>query len=273
MGRIFLWDELIDSEIPKLLNFKRLVKLISQKLNNNDKIIGGIIYGSFLQGTYTLRSDLDLLVLYSSNNHKEILLFLQELVVIAKRENVPLEIISFDSEIANTSLHHIGPLFEKHLKWARENGGIIKKDPLKFFSFGHTTSAEDIKGYFRNKFRRIEMGLTKLPVMDDLELYLFLQKALELPIRTAHKVLWWRDIKIPSGSKKRILECYEKNIGDYRAEKLKKLTTLDKKYSLELKKQIEGLLNQESYSNMINEIKETTLEVFNFLRSNALLLR
>jgi len=235
------------------------------------EVIGAVICGSVLRNDFDLRSDFDCLVVYRPEDHEKISLLLQRIVITAREKYIPLKLIPIDSQIARTPLSHIGPLFIDHLQWAAENGGAIKKNPLKLFASGHKTLSEDIEGYFRDKLRRIGEGLVELPAMNDLEMYLFLQKTLEAPLRIARAYLEWRGIAIPSGLKREIAEQYVKNANNQRVEQFKKLVAADQEYSADLARQVKKP-DQASYERTIEKIKKITWQTFDFIRLNALSL-
>ena len=85
MGKVFSWEEIVKNEVPLLHSFSEVVSLCKE-LSQCPGIIGGIICGSVLRGDYDLRSDLDCLILYRSEQAKKILLLLQEIVSLATKK-------------------------------------------------------------------------------------------------------------------------------------------------------------------------------------------
>ncbi|MCX5706049.1 MAG: hypothetical protein NTZ92_08355 [Candidatus Omnitrophica bacterium] len=154
---------------------------------------------------------------------------------------------------------------------AAEKGGIIKENPLPFFVFDAASAVEDIRGYLRNKLRRLENGVIALPTMEAADLHRFLQKVLEAPVHVARKILYWQKVEMPNDLKQTVLRCYPDIAREQERELFTKITEADSQYSEELLAQLRHP-EEDQYSRTIGELKGLALDTLEFVRLNALRL-
>lgn len=271
MGKVFSWKEIERREIPQLSSFSAVVGKIRQDLEVADGVIGGILCGSVLWNTCNQRSDIDCVVVYDPVKRREVVKALRGINQTAANLHVPTELIPLDLHIARTLLHHIGLSFAAHLRYATENGGLIKVNPLPLFVFDDASVIEDIRGYLRNKLRRLEKGMSALPTMEVAELHRFLQKVLEAPVHVARKILWWRKVEMPDDSKQTVLHCYPDIADTQEHELFTKITIADNEYTTELLVQLQ-YPDQARYSEVIDRLKDLAWDTLEFVRLNALRL-
>ena len=271
MGKVFSWKEIERREIPQLSSFSTIVGKIRQDLEITDGVIGGILCGSILWDACNQRSDIDCVVLYDPVKRREVVKTLRGINQTAADLHVPAELIPLDLHIVRTPLHHIGPSFAAHLRYASENGGLIKTNPLPLFVFDNTTIVEDIRGYLRNKLRRLEKGISALPIMEVAELHRFLQKVLEAPVHVARKILWWQKVEMPDDSKQMVLHYYPDIANAQECELFMEITLADNAYTTELLAQLQ-YPDRARYSEAIDKLKDLAWDTLEFVRLNALRL-
>lgn len=268
MGRIFTPLEIEQGKVPKLESFPKLLRKIRERLTATKGIEGAVMCGSVLYGSHSCRSDLDCVVVYDHQNLRAIMKVFGDIVATAAQLYIPLELISTDIYIARRTTHSIGGSFKQHLEFAVVNGGMIKADPLKFFSFGRADMAEDFRGYLSHKRQKLEKGLIKMGVMEDGELCQFLQKVLEVPMHVARKMLYWKGAQLADDSKKAVTKHYLKTVRGQEKKIFESIIALDERYSAELDRQLK-YENKNQYLQAIEEIKSAAPAVLEFLRLNA----
>jgi len=271
MGKVFLWDEIKKGKIPQPSDFTTIVSRIRQDLGATDSVIGGILCGSILWNSCNQRSDIDCVVVYDPAKRRKVVDILRGINKAAANCHVPVEMIPLDSHIARTPLHHIGLSFAIHLRYAAENGGLIKENPLPFFVFDDASIVEDVRSYLRNKLRRLEKGLGALPTMEVAELHRFLQKVLEAPVHVARKILRWQKVKMVDDAKRTIMRYYPNIANAQECDLFAKITKADNKYTTELLAQFQHP-NEDRYSETIEEVKDLAWDTLEFVRLNALRL-
>lgn len=271
MGRVFSWNEIEEGKIPKLADFPVIVKKIRQDFEAEKGIIGGIFCGSIIGNNYNQRSDIDCVVMYDPAKRYEAVRVLQNINQIAAKLYVPVEFIPLDLHIVRTPLHFIDLPFFDHLRYAVKNNGLIKENLIPFFNFDGASEIEDVRGYLRNKLRRLEKGVSALSTMEIVELHLFLQKMLEAPMRVAWKMLWLQGMEMADDSRQVILRHYPDIASTQERELFAKINAADTRYSIELLLQLQ-CLDKARYSRIIENIKSLALDALEFVRFNALRL-
>ena len=271
MGKVFSWSEIEERKIPQPSDFTTVVSRIRQDLEATDGVIGGILCGSILWNNCNQRSDIDCVVVYNPAKRREVVDVLRGINQAAADHHVPAEMIPLDLHIARTPLHHIGLSFAVHLRYATENGGLIKENPLPLFVFDGASVVEDVRGYLRNKLRRLEKGVSALPTMEVAELHRFLQKVLEAPVHVARKILWWQKVETPDDAKRTVMRHYPDIANTQERELFAKITTADSQYTTELLAQLQSF-NENRYSETIEEVKDLAWDTLEFVRLNALRL-
>jgi len=268
VGKVFSWGEIERKEIPQPSDFSIVVGKIRQNLEVANGVVGGILCGSVLWNSYNERSDIDCVVVYDPTKRREVVEALRDINQTASTLHVPTELIPLDMHIVRTPLHHIGPSFAVHLRYAAENGGVIKENPLPLFVFDGISIVEDVRGYLRNKLRRLEKGMSTLPTMEVADLLRFLQKVLEAPVHVARKLLRWQAVKMPDDSKRTVMFYYPDIANAREHELFVKITTIDSQYTAEILAQLQHP-NKALYSRVIGEIEELAWDTLEFVRLNA----
>lgn len=234
MGKIFTKEEVRVRAMPAESDFYKLADLVRKKLTANPAILGGCINGSVLCGKPSLRSDLDVLVVFRSDQESSVYPFLDELSAYADRKFVPLEFVTASDRLAGSCFHTIGPCFRQHLELAQRKGGTIKSDPLNYFNLEHITPEMEYWGYLRDKGRIFTKSFPKISSLSEEKQCHLIQKSLELPIHLARKKLWYNGVRIETDSKEEVVDRFKKHFPPEHSRPLEFLTRLDHSYSSEL---------------------------------------
>lgn len=274
MGRVFTFEEIKQGWIPATMDFKEMRTILEAGLAANAAIIGAVICGSCVRGDYNTRSDLDCVVLYRQEDRNKAVNLFQGLEMEAAGRYVPLELIPLDDKLAGTPDHHLSPIFLEHLRLSARLGGVIKENPLELISPNPLSFREDTRLYLVNKVRKLEKGSANLPVLSTEKQCLFLQKALELPVYVARKIVQCKGHDLTGGdSKGEVLKAYVKTRFTPAIELLEELVSLDRRYSEALDQQIMEAPDQASYGKILREIEEAVPKVLQFARLNLADLR
>lgn len=271
MGKIFSWDEILNKRVPEMNSFSHIAKTIRERLEAIDSILGGIICGSVLKNSHTVRSDIDCLVVYEEKWHNLIVKALQDIYCSAARMHIPVGFIPVDLSVAKSSSHHISLSFAAHLDQSAMNGGVIRQNPLPFFNFDNKDILQDVHNYVSQKMRKLESGNIEISDMGSYEpeLYRLLQKALEAPVHIARKMLLLRKVKLPDDSKEMVAQYYSLIATDEEKDLFRILVVADENYTRALLLQIEKP-NKDQYFQDIMKIIKLLPDSLRFARLNAL---
>ena len=274
MGRVFTFEEIRQGWMPATRDFKEMWEILEAELSASSAIIGSVICGSCVRGDYNVRSDIDCVVLYRQTDRSEAIDLFQGLEVEAAEIYVPLELIPLDDKLAETSDHHLSPIFLEHLRLSVRLGGVIKENPLELISPNPMSFREDTILYLIDKIRKLEKGSARLPVLSTEKLCLFLQKALELPVYVARKIVQCKGYDLTGDdSKGEVLRAYAETRFTPAIELLEELVSLDRRYSEALGQQIMEAPDQASYGKILRKIEEAVPKVLQFARLNLADLR
>ncbi|MDP3729590.1 MAG: hypothetical protein Q8R26_02480 [bacterium] len=267
MGKVFSWDAIEKGEIPQHLNFVTVINKIKQDLEATEGVVGGILCGSILRSC-NQRSDIDCVVVYHPEKRREVMRILRDINQTAADLFVPIDLIPLDLGIARTSLHHIKLSFAFHLRYAAQNGGVIKENPLPSLVLDGVSMIDDVRGYFRDKLWKLEKGLSVLPMMGVVELHRFLQKVLESPVHVARNILRWQNVRMPDDSRQTVLRNYPRYATLLERELFAKIIYVDTRYTTELLAQLQ-CPDKDRYAQVIEEIKDLAWDTLEFVRLNA----
>lgn len=272
MGRIFSWKEIVEGKVPTILDFDIVSGTTRDRLTENDRVIGGLFLGSVLRGDFTNRSDVDVLVVYKEDLFYE----LAELISLAKKHCVPLQIIPLEIEIAKRGIHTLNEgNFLSHLEWAARNGGIIKENPLRFIK--STRNRPEI--VLRNTFKVISTNVAKsigeLYFYEGEKKMILLAKLLEAPMHIVRQIVWYKGKENPEESEEKAIQFYLETVEDpLLTQLLREILSLDERYS----EILEEILSKDSkgcykrrYNDFLHRIENTCPKILIFVERNALL--
>ncbi|HET9641709.1 MAG TPA: nucleotidyltransferase domain-containing protein [Candidatus Paceibacterota bacterium] len=269
MGKVFTWDELRLGRIPALENFKKVQAMIRATILDTPAIVSALLFGSVVRGDYTIRSDVDCVVLYRHGSQEAALAATNEIAFAAQELHVPLNFVPCDTILARTRLHHLGTAFRQHLRSSIDAGGLIKGDLMKSL-VATVSQRHEIESYLKMKAYSIQESMMQTSAMSDERMAAFLKKALEAPVHVARKMLMYNDV-LDGDSVQDVQERFREVMSPSLADRLDKLIELDRWYSAALESQMH-CPSREHYDLTIEHLEEATPEVLDFLRFNILLL-
>ncbi len=273
MGKVFTWEEVIRDHVPCLDSFDEMGKLLRRELENSSVVVSALILGSFLRRDHSVRSDIDTLVVYPFERRTEAVEFLRGLKARAKQLYVPIEFISLDVELAMTPDHHIASTFLEHFRMAAQDGGVIKQDPLSLIHANSDGFRQDTRGYLIHKMRTFEKGEVSFFVASEERRFQTIEKALQLPVYVARKMLRCFDVEMLSGdSKAEVARLYPSLGIDGASEILSEIREMDRAYTVSLLQQL-TCPDPEEYGRVIENLKPAISLALEFARKNLFALR
>lgn len=267
MGRVFTFQELAEKWVPRPESFAVVSDMVRRGLEACPGVFGAVACGSVHLGKHTLRSDYDCFVLYRPHLKAEAMATLQRVSRMAGDLHVPVNWMPLDTGIASLPVHHIGYYLVRHLERAAASGGVIKANPLPLVFVDEAYFAGDLRGYLRNKMRRIEECWSELDSLSEADCSWFLQKVLESPIHVARYMLHWTGEALADDSKNSVLNAYA-GLGAL-GNVLRDHVRADSAYTDAVHRQLERP-DPETYRAALEAVKDRIPIVLDFIRSNAI---
>lgn len=231
MGRVFTWDEVRRDKIPGRRDFEIVLARVKQTIENTEGILGAVFCGSVGHNAWNIRSDIDCMVLYNPRALREVMTSLNLVNEFAGEKNVPIEFIPADVELAATHMHTLDASFLDHMSGIVERAGHLKQNPLDVLAAGAVTDREDVRLYVKYKLKAFEKGLCDIANMRDEEKAPLFQKAFEVAVNTARKLLRLYGVKMPDDTKASVERYYVETAGPRERELFLKIVAEDKKYT------------------------------------------
>lgn len=271
MGRVFSWKEVRDKCMPARKDFPPVVRDVREVLSVCEGIIGAVLCGAVQRGDWTVRSDIDCLVVYEPSDRLAVIDTLRKLVLSALERHIPIEFIPVDAELANRGLHHIDLFFFTHLLAAmKTRGGVVKANPLGHLRFNNREKLLDLQSYLRYKLRRLDHDTAGLGASVEARC-LFLSKILSDPIHVARRMLQYREMLPSDDGKASVIHAYSSAFPTSLWETLRTLHEADKEYTASLAEQIRSP-NERTYRATLQKVESLSALAYEFVRGNTLLL-
>lgn len=273
MGKVFTWEEVSRGHIPYLESFDEMGKLLKRELEASSVVVSALLIGSFLRRDHSVRSDIDTLVVYPLERRPEAMALLRGLKARAKQLYVPIEFISLDVELAMTPDHHIASTFLEHFRMAARDGGVVKQDPLSLIHSNRDGFREDTRAYLIHKMRTFEKGEVSLLTSSEERIFQTIEKALQLPVYVARKMLRCFDVEMSYGdSKAEVARLYPALGIEGTTDILAEIREMDRSYTASLTQQL-TCPDPEEYGRVIESLKSAIPLALEFSRKNLFALR
>ena len=273
LGRIFSWEEIEQGKIPKLESFTEIANIIRKDLLPNEKVEAALLCGSVLREDFSLRSDVDCIVIY---NDIAVISDLRRLITIAKTEFVPVEMIPIDVRMVEAGIHTLSGSFLQHLQRAAKEGGTIKGDLLSILKIAENDPREKLKETFGIVSQKLNRALCELSRFEKEKRIFNLGKILEAPVEIVRSIVWAKRLSIVNESKGEVLRAYW-TIADKRSKNLlEKVLEVGEEYSAVLEKVLQlsdPVPYKEEYTEILGRIEELGQnEILEFIVHNAQLI-
>lgn len=270
MGQVFLWDSIYEGRVPKLESFQRVSSVLREAFSVEPAIVGALLFGSVVRGDFNVRSDVDCVVIYKTEQERWAREALHEVSRTARALHVPINFTPCDTVLAKTRLHHFGGSFVRHLQSSIDKGGLIKGDFTKMLSPPTISAWEEIESYVKMKMYQLQAGFVQSAFFNEKETVRLLRKALEAPTHVARKMLIYEGT-LQGESKREVQARYRETMPLHFADEFDHLLDVDARYSLELDYQLRNP-DLMQYAATLVELLSKLPKVLAFLRSNILRL-
>lgn len=191
VGRVFSPEEIRLRQVPRLESFGVMVEEIRREISESP-VSAAIVCGSVTNGTHTVRSDIDCVVIFPWKYSKTVTELTQRLSQKASSMFVPLEFIPVVEELATEGIHTIDPSFHRHLLRSADLGGLIKGRPFEAIPLDGQDDRASIMAYMTRKPMNLRKRMAKedadVPDVD------FISKMLDAPVNSARKALAYRGV-------------------------------------------------------------------------------
>ncbi len=272
MGRVFQFQDIQEGRAPRLQDYGAVAESTLKALSDCQYVIGATFFGSFAHGTYSIRSDINCLLIYKNGHDMTVDCLLQGLVESAHDLHIPLSFTKQSDVVARVQFRHVGDLFLQHFSSNNFGSNAVKKKPESLFG-GDYGDKEEVTGYLRNKIMMFENVLPKGSVLEPYQFHRLLEDVLGTPFHVARKILYFLNKHPYIDTKAEVVKSYSiifhKNIA--MTNTLRSIARLDREYDSCLNRQLINP-NSCSYEYMLGRILAEVYEVKRFVTSNALWL-
>jgi len=262
MGRVFSIEQIRnrDAYIPTSDDFEYAVNHFEQAVSDEieaENIDGALIYGSVAIRSYTLRSDLDCLIVPYDHSPRSI----DSISRILKESNptgrIEMSAIVHPRSRLSSGAHEIDRFFGNHL--SGQGRLVYGEDPAAYIRFPDYGSKTHLLSYIRHKKRSVATGFTS----EGPEQYKGLQRILELPLAIGRKTLrvldemnGTQEATSDSANKKVIVPASLGLFDSFGLDAVpRSIIELDREYSILLKAILEGNETDKNYRDLLDEIQ------------------
>ncbi|MFA5945906.1 MAG: hypothetical protein WC802_03295 [Patescibacteria group bacterium] len=195
MTQILSWNQIQTGAIPNRDRFAEAQAFLRERLVLCPHFYGAIMCGSVIMGSAEPWSDFDVLLMLDIDNiHKrnDAHHFVKSLVKITvRRTHIPLSVILEELKVAKRGRHSITIGFRDHLSWARENGGLVGKDPLEYIRVTRPKRKlrKEACTYIIYSIQRLTAGRVEYDSLSEEGRNRVLGKAFDLPFHATRRYL------------------------------------------------------------------------------------
>lgn len=271
MCKIFIFKDITKQKVPRLCNFSIEQSNIKQKLFLSDAIESAMFFGSCAYSDYTIRSDINVLILYNPKRRSGAIHLLSELKFLAKEKHIPVNIIPIDTELALSGNHGLSSSFLNHLKIIPKQNCYIKGNPLDSLRFNpHESSYNEIRQYLINAICQMDKYEIAIGSASQQKILSSISKTLQLSIFIARKILYYHCEQFPNGdSNAEICGSYALIASQKERKIFMEIQALNMRYTEELEKQLISPHFFE-YKILIEDLYQTIPMTREFAKENLL---
>ncbi len=262
MGRVFSIEQIHNQaeSIPTPEDFDYAIDHFKQAVGDEieaENIDGALIYGSVAIKAYTLRSDLDCLIVPYDHSLPSLAAISRILKASNPTGRIEMSAIIHPRSRLSSGAHEIDRYFGNHLSGSARL--VYGEDPAEYIRFPDYGSETHLLAYIRHKKRSVATAVTS----EGPDMYKGLQRILELPLAIGRKALRVLDemngtqaATSDSANKSVIVPASLELFDSFGLEDVPgTIIKLDRKYSEVLKGTIEGSITELEYTALIDEIQ------------------
>lgn len=257
MGRVFTWKEVEKGLVPNMTAFAQVNNSLRARLVKEEGVVGAVVCGSVQHREHSIRSDIDVVVLYRPEGRESVFKAMNEASLNAFDSHVPIEFIP----IRLGSQHNIGRSFLAHIAAAIENGGLVKENPVPLLD----QPSDDTREYLIRKIGKLEAKMGIIDTTDEPELHRLYQKILEAPVHAGRKLLIAKGVSLNRDDRKSVFGHLNEVAGKSQIQLLERVIEVDNLYTNTLHRQF-LTPNQREYVRVLQEIHDTAWTAIEFVR-------
>lgn len=268
MGRVFTWEDVLTGHLPDPPEEKYplAIRHLRAELERSNSVIGALHFGSLVRDDWTIRSDVDCLVLTEDSLPSQGA-DLAAIVMHANEEwNVEISFEIVQLNAGKSGRHTIGPMFLDYLRRV-EAGNIIKQDPTALLSPSCFSSKVELVNYLMVQEERLRSGYLLHPSFTAEKYCHFLRKVSESGIHIARKHLQYRG-HINALSRQTVIDMYGALFGGVASEILQQLVAVDCAYTKEMLWQQQHGPHYQRYHEALKRLLEATPLALEFVAIN-----
>ncbi len=269
MGQVLTWDAIQAGRIPKKESFHQVAAPLREVLSVEPSVVSALLFGSVVRGDFNIRSDIDCVVIYETEQQTWAMNAMHEVGRAAHALHVPINFAPCDTVVAKTHLHHFGGEFIRHLQASMDTGGLIKGNLVDLLA-PTIPAKQEIESYLRVKMYNMTRSLAEMVSFSEERMAAFLKKALEASTHVARKMLIYEG-NMRGDSKRDVRERYRETMPSALSRQFDHLLAMDSMYSTHLRLQVDQP-DQGSYLEALGRLQAELPRVLEFLRSNILRL-
>jgi len=264
MGKVYSWSAITEQGIPSPRDFENARQQALSKLSQLVEyglIYGARIFGSVARGNPSIRSDLDLLVVFENDIAREELRKIFHDVY--KETRVIVESTALKRELVDLGFHTIDPTFLEHFQYILKEGNIVGNDPLNLVRPQEGNVLNLHQQYLSQKLKRLTDGLLTPTKEEQLKI---LQRALEAPVNVGRRMLMTLrclgilDLDEDDDSKEVIIRNYRRIFDeDNGLLQFNFLLESDRRYTRFLEETLQGQYIEEEYEEYLNSTERECL--------------
>jgi predicted nucleotidyltransferase len=267
MGQVFTWDSIQYGRIPKKESFLDVAHDLREQFSLRPSIVSAVLFGSYVRGNFTIRSDVNCFVIYKSEEEDLAMSAMQAANRKAHALHVPINFALCDTALAHTRWHHLDASFVQHLQDAIDAGGLIK-GTLDGLLAPTVPATAQIESYIKVKLYRMQESFALTTSFSDDRLARFLTKTFEAPTDVARKMLI-HEGTLRGDSKKEVQAEYRETMPKALSRQFEQLLAADLRYSAHLLLQV-AEPDKDNYVDVLARLQMGVPRVLEFLRLNVL---
>lgn len=269
MGQVFTWDAIQAGRIPEKESFNFVAAALRETLAMESSVVSALLFGSVVRGDFNIRSDIDCVVIYETEEQEWAMGAMHEVSRLALGLHVPINFTPCDTVLAQTRLHHLGSSFVRHLQSSIDAGGLIKGNLVDLLA-PTVPVAEEIESYIKHKMYSLQAAIAQIAFFSEAEVARLLRKALEAPMHVARKMLIYEGA-LGGDSKGEVRERYRETMPRSLSDPFDLLLRADFFYNIDLACHLEEP-DQDKYAVVLGQLQQQLPRVLGFLRANILRL-
>jgi hypothetical protein len=267
---VFTPEQVKEQAYPNTDYFYRVADLMKSRIALLPGLIGGIFCGSAAYRQYTVRSDLNVVLLCEPEFLTSIIEDLRKIRRETERNHIPFDFRLVDQRLASTPMSCIDGALRRHLSYcvSQNPDCIIKENPLSLIKlYPGESKTTEMRTYLRMKTDMLMQGIYHFNP-EDPRTYDFLGNMLDVAIHVARRTLWATGENLDDDTRSSVVAQYRRKTGRILLPLFDNLLAADAHYTEHLHAQIKTF-NKSSYIETIRDLRTTAEDALRFVLGTA----